>query len=46
MELRFDVILHSKLSNENSNAGHIKCSLGPQVPHPWARSFHKLKKTI
>jgi len=34
MELRFDAILYSKLGKENSNAGHIKCSRGPQVPHP------------
>jgi len=39
MELRFDSILRSKLGNENSDAGHIKCSRGPhlargpQVPH-------------
>jgi len=40
MELGFDVILYSKLGNENSDAGHIKCSpglhlaRGPQAPHP------------
>jgi len=34
MKLRFDVILYSKLDNEHSDAGHIKCSRGPQVPHP------------
>jgi len=40
MEIRFDVILYSKLGNENTDAGHIKCSCGPhlarglQVPHP------------
>jgi len=33
MELRFDAILYSNLSNENSDAGHIKCSRGPQVPN-------------
>jgi len=33
------------LGNENSDAGHIKCSRGshraggPQSPHPWVRSF-------
>jgi len=32
MELRFDAILYSELGNENSYAGHIKCSCGPQVP--------------
>jgi len=34
MELRFDVILYSKLASENSYAGHIKCSRGQQVPRP------------
>jgi len=29
MELGFDAILHSKLGNENSDAGHFKCSGGP-----------------
>jgi len=43
MELRFDVILYSEWGDENSDAGHIKCSRGPhlargpQVPHPWRR---------
>ena len=32
--LRFDAILYSKLGNENSDAGHIKCSRGPRVPLP------------
>ena len=27
-------MLYSKLGNENSDAGHIKCSRGPQDPHP------------
>jgi len=31
-ELRFDVILYSKLGNENSDAGHSKRSREPQVP--------------
>jgi len=41
MELRFDTLLESKLGNENSDAGHIKCTRGlhlasgPQVRHPW-----------
>ena len=35
MQLRFDAMLYSYLSNENSDAGHIKRSRGPQVPHPW-----------
>jgi len=40
MELRFDAILYSKLGNENSDAGHIKCSpephlaRGSEAPHP------------
>jgi len=40
MELRFDMMLCSNLGNEDSDAGHIKCSRGPhlvrgsQVPHP------------
>jgi len=39
-ELRFEAICYSKLGNENSDVGHIKCSRGlhlaqgPQVPHP------------
>jgi len=33
VELRLEAILHSNLGNENSNAGHIKCSRGPQVAH-------------
>jgi len=37
MEFHFDVILCSSLVNENSDVGHIKCSRGPQVPHPCRR---------
>jgi len=33
-ELRFDVMLYSNFGNENMDAGHIKSSRGPQVPHP------------
>ena len=33
MELRSDAMLYSNLGNENSDAGHIKCSRGPQVLH-------------
>jgi len=36
MELRFDAMLYSDLGNENSDAGHIKCSRGPQVLTPAA----------
>jgi len=45
MELRFDVIVYSKLGDEDSDAGHIKCSLGlhlargPQVPHLCIKDF-------
>jgi len=28
MEFRFEGMLHSFLGNENSDAGHIKCSCG------------------
>jgi len=34
MELRFDATL---CSNAKFDAGHIKCSCGPQVPHPCYR---------
>jgi len=34
LDIRFDAILYSKLGNENSDTGHIKCSRGPQVPYP------------
>ena len=37
MELRFEAMLHSNFGNENCDAGHIKCSRGPQVLHPWSR---------
>jgi len=37
MELRFEAMLCSNLGNEDSVAGHVKCSRGPQVPHPWSR---------
>jgi len=31
MELRFDVIVYSKLGDEDSDAGHVKCPLGWRV---------------
>ena len=34
MEFRFDAMLCSNLGNKNSDAGHIKCSRGPQIPQP------------
>jgi len=52
MEHRFDAILYSNLGNENSDAGHIKCSRGvhlargPQVPHPWCTNYNVLKYTL
>jgi len=33
MELHLDAMLCSNIGNKNSDAGHIKCSHGPQVPH-------------
>jgi len=41
MELRFDAILYTNLGNENSNAGNIKCSRGPQVRQPYCRVIYK-----
>jgi len=34
IEFRFHAMLYSNVGNEYSDAGHIKCSRGPQVPHP------------
>jgi len=39
MVFRFDAILYSKFSNENSDVGHVKYSRGPKVPHPCFRGF-------
>jgi len=33
-EFRFNAMLCFITVNENSDAGHINCSYGPQVPHP------------
>jgi len=33
-EIRFDAMLCANLGNENYDAGHIKCSRGPQVRPP------------
>jgi len=41
MELRFEAMLYSKLGYENSDVGHIKCSCGPQVPHPCTRPWNR-----
>jgi len=38
MELRFEAMLYSNLGNQNSDAGHIKCSRWLQARHPWSRS--------
>jgi len=41
MELRFEAMLYSYFGNENTDAGHTKCSRGAhlargqQVTHPW-----------
>jgi len=32
-------MLCPNLGNENSDAVHIICSCGPQVPHPWIKPF-------
>jgi len=34
MELRFEAMLYSKLGDENSDVGHIKCSCGRRSPTP------------
>jgi len=39
MELRCDAILYCNLGNKNSDAGHNKCSRGPQVPHPCIKAW-------
>jgi len=33
MELRFNAMLYSNSGNENSDAGHIRCSRGPHLAH-------------
>jgi len=46
MEFRFGTMLYSNLGNENSYAGHIKCSYGLhlnhrlQVPQPCSQNFY------
>jgi len=35
-------MLYSNLGNENSDAGHIKFSSGPQVSQPWFKSWFLL----
>jgi len=41
MELRFDAMLFHNLGNGKFDAGHIKCSHGPQVPNPCKLFTHK-----
>jgi len=41
MELRSDAMLYFNLGNENFDAGHIKCSRGPQVLHTWLQEFNE-----
>jgi len=36
IEFRSDATLHSNWGKESYDAGHIKCSRGPQVPQPWS----------
>jgi len=38
MEIRFEAMLYCNLGN----AGHTKCSRGPQVPHPSFRAYSNL----
>ena len=38
-----DATLCSNLGNEKSNAGHIKCSRGPQAPHPTKHDNAQIK---
>jgi len=54
MELRFDAMLYSNMGNENSDymgnensdAGHIKCSRGPQVPTPALKHNELTRKQL
>jgi len=39
MELYFGAMLCSNFGDENSDAGHIKCSCEPQVPHPCLKAL-------
>jgi len=34
MVLHFGMMLYSNLVNKNSDAGHMNCLHGPQIPHP------------
>jgi len=42
MELRFDAMLCSNLSNGKFDAGHVKCSRDPQVPQSPPLILNKL----
>jgi len=41
MKFRFGMRFCSILGDENSDAGHIKCSNRPQVSHLWHKVTHK-----
>jgi len=41
MEFCFVAVLCSNLGNKNSDAGRIKCSRGPQVPHRWGKGIYQ-----
>jgi len=45
MEFHFVTLLCFNLSNDNSDAGHIKCSSRSQLPHP-ALNFRKCRKNV
>jgi len=42
IELRFGAIFYSRLDNENSDAGHVKCSRRPHVSQPCFRWIKEL----
>ena len=44
MELRFDAMLYCNLVNDDE--GHIKCSRGPQVPHPCSTAMRKCRNCM
>jgi len=45
MDLRFDAMLYSNLGNENSDAGHIKCSRGLHLAH-WPQTPHSSRNAL
>ena len=42
IELHFDAVLYSNVGNENSDAGHITCLRGLQVPYPCSKARSRL----